>query len=772
MLEVFRRRGQRGDAAERASSDAGVERAPGADAGAGGRRLGRQRRDLYSDDPTMMSEDRLDRRRLADQMARILETVSEHSESSVTALVGSWGSGKTTIVDEVRKTLKESGWYVASHNPWAYSDYSGAVAGFFSAIRDAVPEDVLGKHWRESLGGWVSRAAPIGAAGGLVGVDASGAVGLVGELIAGDRSPEKLRAEAADGLSKLEHPILVVLDDLDRLDPSELLLTFKLVRLLGRLPNVYYLIAYDEETLVDILMQTDLVGPTPGRAQQYLEKMVQLRLEVPPLLIDQQIDLINAGVDDLCETHGISLNSDATARLQKAWNDCLVHYLDQPRAVKRLLTQVDAFWAEVAEEVDFVDYLLITFLRTFEKASFDLVVERHAELLGESLDYGLRDENHVNRWKRWREMIQERNPRNPQAIAALLSEMFVPLRSARENMTYGDGYKEDIRRRYGIGSAEYFDRYVQLGVPAGDLPDKLVAAAAIQLRNGSAGPELESIESWLERDALRTVRKLTRIDELAPLPAPTTLPLLGRHYVQAWEQQSGIFGSAGGHSIRLLGCRIMDRCGGPDGVSLLKDLAHADPSSLRLASDIVRLAKSSDDDISRPWVDEGGDAIVPVLQTHLRGAAAKPLEDTPGLVDHLYAYRHLAGDGPARQLMWELLKGPSWTLEDLLGTLIPVGTATNGQRTWQSMGDFSLGDIDAFLGIDRVLQELGPALDESNDGGSSVRQLHTAGADLPARGAYALAVLRRIREERDQAAQPNTTAEGTQESATSESGSD
>lgn len=716
-----------------------------------------------------MSEDRLDRERLAEQMARILQTVAEHSESSVAALVGPWGSGKTTLVDDIRKSLAESGWYVTSHNPWAYSDYAGAVAGFFSAIRDAVPDDVLGSSWRESLGGWVSRAAPIGAAGGLVGIDASGTVGLVGALIAGDRSPAKLRAEAADGLAELEHPILVVLDDLDRLDPAELLLTFKLVRLLGRLPNVYYLIAYDEDTLLDILMRTDLVGDAPSRAQQYLEKMVQVRLDVPPLLIDQQLHLINAGINDLCETHGIELNSDATARLQEAWSRCLVDYLDQPRAVKRLLTQVDAFWGEVADEVDFVDFLLITFLRTFEKATFDLVVERRAELLGETLDYGLSKEGHAHRWERWQGLVEDRHPRHPKAIGVLLSEMFLVLRSARENMTYGDDYKEDIRRRCGIGSAEFFDRYIQLGVPAGDLPDKLVAAAAAQLRCGVPGPELEELESWFEKDASKTTRKIARIDELDPLPAATILPVLGRHYLQAWDQQSGIFGSAGGYQMRGLGRRVMDRCNGPDGVELLTDLARADPSSLRLASDIVRRAKSADDDqeIARPWLDEAADVIAQALETHLRAAANKPLEETPDLAGKLYAYRHLAGDEAARKLLWELLESPHWTLEGLLGSLIPVGTSSNGRRTWESMGDFSTGDVEAFLGIDRVLEELGAALDGQPEDSGTVRALQDAQADLPARTAYALASLRRIRAERHETAQaeapssaPDTTPEG------------
>lgn len=715
-----------------------------------GRKPGRQRRDLYSDDPATMSEDRLGRERLAEQMARILQTVAEHSDSSVAALVGSWGSGKTTLVDEIRKTLEESGWYVATHNPWAYSDYGGAVAGFFSAIRDAVPEGVLGKAWRESLGGWVSRAAPLGAAGGMVGVDASGTVGLVGALIAGDRSPEKLRAEAADGLARLEHPILVVLDDLDRLDPDELLFTFKLVRMLGRLPNVYYLIAYDEDTLLDILRRTDLVGDAPSRAQQYLEKMVQVRLDVPPLLVDQQIDLINAGIDDLCETHQIELSSDATSRLQEAWSDSLVHYLDQPRAVKRLLTQVDAFWGEVAGEVDFVDFLLVTFLRTFEKASFDLVVEHRAELLGEHLDFALTKESHSTRWERWQAMIKERNPRDPRAIGAVLAEMFLVLRSARENMTYGSEYKDDVRRRSGVGSAEFFDRYIQLGVPANDLPDKLVAAAIAQLRSGHSGPELEELHAWFEKDASKTARKIDRIDELDPLPAAAIVPILGQHYLQAWDQQSGLFGSAGGHQMRGLARRILDRCDGTDGVQLLTDLTRHGPSSLRLASDIVRRAKSSDDDqdVVRPWLDAGADIVASALEAELREAAGKRLHESPEITDQLYAYRHLVGDEKTRAFLWQLLEGSRWTLEELLGSLIPVGTSSNGRRTWQSMGDFSSGDVDAFLGLDRVIEQLGPTLDGASTDWSSVQELHDAEANLPGRTAYALASLRLIRDER------------------------
>jgi len=74
------------------------------------------------------------------------------------------------------------------------------------------------------------------------------------------------------------------------------------------------------------------------------------------------------------------------------------------------------------------------------------------------------------------------------------------------------------------------------------------------------------------------------------------------------------------------------------------------------------------------------------------------------------------------------------------------------------MGDFSSGDVEVFLGIDRVLQELRSVLDERGQDWDSVRERQHTRADLPARTAYALASLRRIREERRQAAQSQAEA--------------
>jgi hypothetical protein len=697
----------------------------------------------------------LDRGRLAAQLTRSIEAVSNQTESAVVSLVGPWGSGKTSLLRAIESQLSAKGWHLARHNPWSYSSYETAVAGFFSELRHAVPDEVLGTGRREVFGEWAARLAPAGAVGGLVGIDATGALNQVASLITGDRSPEKLRSMAAEALVALEHPVLVVLDDLDRLEPGELLLTFKLVRLLGRLPNVYYLLAYDEATLADVLARTQLIGEGSARAQQYLEKMVQVRLDIPPLLPEQQLALVNRGIDDLCATHQIELGPHEHVRLQEAWTECLAKYLDQPRAIKRLFTQVDALWPEVAGEVDFVDFFLVTFLRTFERGVYDLVIENRNELLrGATFSlYERRGESNGDRWNRWQSFVKSRGARYPSGVALLLSELFLYLRGARENTSYSSDYRDDVRRRRGLDSEEFFDRYTQVGVPASDLSDQLVAAAVAELEDPEAGPSLALIEEWFQRDAAKVTRKLDRSDRVRPLPARTALRLLGEHYLNAMDQKSGFLGMSPDYGMLSLATRICDR-GEPDDVLvLLQELVTSGAAGLALAADVVQKATYSDEqDVDRPWLKQATELVAAAIESHLRAAANVPLDQSPRLVRFMYAYRHLRGVDAARQLNWTLIESSDWDLADFLALLVPIGTSSNGRRTWVSMGEFQVGDVDALLGIDRVLEALPDSGDEPTSDYDLSWERRRAGVTLADRRRYALGVGARIRRERAQAA--------------------
>jgi len=704
---------------------------------------------MYADDPGTQERDVLNRARVATQLARAIHDLSERTESAVVGLVGPWGSGKTTLIDQIGERLQEEGWLIGHHNPWSYSDLTGATAGFFSALRDAIPENVLGNEWRQTLGTWVSRVAPLGSVTALFGLDAAGPVGAVGALLQGDRSPQRLRDKAVDGLRTLQHPVLMILDDLDRLTPEELLYTFKLVRLLGRLPNIYYMLAYDEQTLTDVLSKTDLVGD-PARAQQYIEKIVQVRLEIPPLLPEQRAALADACLDEICERHEITLTADDTSRIQRAWQACMIDYLDQPRSIKRLFTQVDAMWPDVAGEVDIVDFINITFLRTFERRVLDLVVENRDELLGgmRAFTLHLDKESLRDRWQRWTALIDARAARHPAELADLLAEMFMHLRSGKENMNYGSSHDEEIRRRFGVGSSEHFDRYIQIGVPQTDTPESLVRSAVGELRDGKPGDAVDRLQERMSTDMVPVLRKLSRVDEDNPINEASLLAFLGDNYLRALNQRTGMFMASPSRFIEMIAVGALDRTSAQLAHSHIQALIAKDVSSLALAADCLRRAKR-DTEKEHPWYDLAAADGAEGLESLLRTLADTPLGEISDLPTFIFAYRDIVGEEKTRALMWALIDQGTWKLEEFLGTLIGLGQASNGKSSWTAMSEFSESTVDAALGIDNVLLRLAPnpaLLEAARAVDYFDRKIDSD--DLAPRVEYALTSIERIRQRR------------------------
>lgn len=665
----------------------------------------------YADDPLHdLHDDILGRARFAERVCNVLGAVADQTDSAVVALVGPWGSGKSTLLHAVenRATATDE-WHVARYNPWSFSSLDGAVTGFFAELRAALPDDALGTSRRAALGDFAARVAPIGVLGGVVGVDATEPLRELARTLHGDRSPERLRDDAAKQLRSLDRPVLVLIDDLDRLEPAELLVTFKLVRLLGRLPNLYYVLSYDETTLEAVLQRTDLVGTGRGRARDYLEKMVQVRIDIPPLLPEQRLELVDRSLQAFLVRHEVSLSADDTSRLHQLWHHCIGAYLEQPRSVKRLFAQLDAMWPEVAGEVDVIDFLAMTFLRTFEQPAYELVLEHKEELTASPIGlFGQEEESHAVRWNRWESNLRQTEVRRPEAIAILLAELFLPIRSARENMTYGSDWKEQTARRRGVGSAEFFDRYSQLGVPAADVSDALIADAVAGLGTRAMTPAVEEVRARMASDAALVVRKLERLADGDLLPPSATIEFLAEGYADARRQKSGMLGLSPALNMLSLSMRLLDRLPPEDAAATLSAISQFD-SGLELAIDAVRKASLAEERArdDHEWLERAASDVIDLAERRLNAATTKPISsDDSWLIGLLWGIRQLLGSGYVQEFVWTTLlrEGSLWLLEDLLGLMVPVGTASDGRSSWEAMGDFGASSFEDILGLERVLE--------------------------------------------------------------------
>ena len=338
---------------------------------------------LSSDAPISGSaQDVFGRKRLAQRVA-VDATAAAPNGGFVIALCGAWGTGKTSVVNLVKEDLARRQAIVVTFNPWLFSGAEDLVGTFLSQLAATLRRD--GGATR-AVANKIARYA--GALGGLaafapvVGDAAASALKIAQQAAAAASEAPPLyeqRAELVAELQKLDMRIVVFVDDVDRLTDDEIRDVVRLVKLVGDLPRITYILVFDRVRVEEALAGAP--GPfsageaaTHGRerGRAYLEKIVQSRHDVPPLRPQTLMRFLSATLDEALDPYL------ATVRFHEHdWANIaalgLREMIKTPRDAKRLGNAASAAADMLSDEVALVDTLALEALRVFEP-------DVHAEL--------------------------------------------------------------------------------------------------------------------------------------------------------------------------------------------------------------------------------------------------------------------------------------------------------------------------------------------------------------------------------------------------------
>lgn len=98
-------------------------------------------------------------------------------------------------------------------------------------------------------------------------------------------------------LLKHEKPIVIIIDDVDRLKSSEILALLKLLRSTANLPHLYYIVAADKEFICTQLMKENINEP-----YEYLRKFVNFELLLPAN-DGVMVDIIKSSVPNILKKY-------------------------------------------------------------------------------------------------------------------------------------------------------------------------------------------------------------------------------------------------------------------------------------------------------------------------------------------------------------------------------------------------------------------------------------------------------------------------------------
>lgn len=302
---------------------------------------------MWSDNESLL--DFLGFHHLADGVQALIE--NDELLPLTIGVFGDWGSGKSTLLNMVRSKLeKDDATLVLPFNGWLFEGYEDAKTALMGSILDAVTsnrtlsEKALGLagrllkrvNWMRVAGAGVKHALAFAVAGpvgvGLTaGADAVAMAKEAAEKLGKEYSPDEAAKflkddpgqnairgvrEFRDDFSKLLREtnikrLVVMVDDLDRCNPATIIETLEAIKLFLFVPHTAFILGADERLVRYAVRKRFPELDQPGErievGIQYLEKLVQFPIRIPPLghsEIETYINLLFTSVtQDLLPGH-------------------------------------------------------------------------------------------------------------------------------------------------------------------------------------------------------------------------------------------------------------------------------------------------------------------------------------------------------------------------------------------------------------------------------------------------------------------------------------
>lgn len=318
----------------------------------------RQHEGDYADDPiTSDDQDLLGRIPFVDRLLnQILSLPSPNS--FVFGLHGTWGDGKTSVLKLLQQRLaKDENVITIAFNPWYFADQTALVQAFYGALE----KELQTRYILSGLHRTIKRYKDLLTSG----------LRYLGVQLPVKDDPERLRSELESWIYRINCRLVIIIDDIDRLQPDEMLAVFKLPRLSARLPNTLFLLSFDNlvvsETLKNQKVEAEFLDkiiqkpvPLPRPEQRDIDRFLFFSDPIGP-------EAHRSGIDRLLD----ELQTDSRKRkvfdeeMELFYQTCLRRLFRTIRQAKRYLNVLRATLPPIVDEVNLFDFFLLEALQVF-----------------------------------------------------------------------------------------------------------------------------------------------------------------------------------------------------------------------------------------------------------------------------------------------------------------------------------------------------------------------------------------------------------------------
>lgn len=521
-----------------------------------------------------------------------------------------------------------------------------------------------------------------------------------------EKGLSELREELNLLLKKRESPLIIILDDLDRLTIEQLRMVFQLVKANSDFPNVVFVLLFQRDLVEEVLSSDGQIG------RNYLEKIVQVPFDIPKIEINKVYSVLFKGLDELLNSNQSALgmfNKDYWGNL---FHGSMKYYFSSLRDVYRYMSTLSFHFSMLKGrdvfEVNPVDLMGIECIRVFEPDVYgDLAVNK--DILTQSNgDYDTLKEKNKTVVEG---IINKSSNGKEEVVKEILKTLFPSIEWILGGVTYSGDFKASWLREMRICHPNNFNKFFQFSIPEGELSNSDFKAMLDSTANAKKFENFIDIlnEKGVARNAFSQFESFT--DEI-PLENGDEY-LLGLFNVgDSVESESVGFTSLSAHiHVFRLASQFLRRFDDIDIRSNLLERSFEKSNGFSIVESILvadeRRREKGEPDILLD--DDSYDSLKEMFVKKISVAA----EDTPDffienkhLVSFLYGWERWGSEDEACSWISSQVSDPTKCIKILKGFSSQVSSHVMGDHIVRVKREIRLSEVEKFMDVGEIKKVL------------------------------------------------------------------
>lgn len=511
------------------------------------------------------------------------------AEGFVIAVYGSWGSGKSTlmnfIVHYLNQKPEEEQPIIVPFNPWLFSGYQDITRRFFDQLQNILTKETyVPKGIRERIADLANVISEIPLPYAQVGKAVATAFD--------DKQKEasELKEEVENTLTKQKRRILVAIDDIDRLDAEDIKQLFRLLKAIPNFTNVVYLLVFDKEVVIKALTDTQETSP-----QAYLDKIIQVAFKLPT---PDKTSVRRLFFEKL---EGVLADTPKELFDPTYWGNVyfqgIDHFINNLRDMLRLTNALTATYPVVKGEVNIVDFIAIESLRVFCPMMYDIVRKNQNAFVGEVDSLDELKSLHAS----WIAQIKEEDK---EPVKKLLMNLFPKLEFVWANSSYDPKQESRWCKQLRVCCEELFPIYFRLTLSESKLSDTDIRTVIEQAADPKEfGEKLVELANQIRPDGTTQVRAfLEKLEDYTEkeihadsIPSVVTAFFdVGEQLLRPEDEPTTIFDFGNEIRISRIVSQLLHRLEEPARFEVLKTAISQGQALSIIESEVTNLAKLQD----------------------------------------------------------------------------------------------------------------------------------------------------------------------------------